>query len=167
MSSTRAAGTLHVVVGKAGAGKTTLARRLGRELPALVFCEDEWIHKLGFSVGTVELYRAAFARCRAVIEPLAIDALRLGNDVVFDFAGNTAASRGWVRGLFVAAGAGHLLHVIERNDADCLDNIHRRNAEQPAGVYWGPVSDELFHAVTAHYDPPRADEGFRTERHGG
>jgi predicted kinase len=42
--------TPHFICGKAGAGKTTLARALGRTLPAVVFCEEEWLVTLGFEV---------------------------------------------------------------------------------------------------------------------
>ena len=154
---------LHFICGKAGAGKTTLARALGRTLPAVVFCEDEWIATLGFEIRTLADFVAASDKCRAVIAPLAGDLLRLGTSVVFDFAGNTAKSRQWVRGVFEAAGADHVLHVIEAGDGECLDNIHRRNDEKPAGLYWGPVSDAMFHAVTAHFVPPRPEEGFHLQ----
>jgi hypothetical protein len=91
--------------------------------------------------------------------------LRQGVSVVFDFFGNTVESRRWVRGVFEAAQADHVLHVIDATDAECLANIHRRNDEQPAGVYWGHVSDETFHAVTAHFVLPSPGEGFRVQTH--
>jgi hypothetical protein len=46
-----------------------------------------------------------------------------------------------------------------------LSNIHRRNDEKPPGIYWGYVSDETFHAVTAYFAPPRPEEGFRVLAH--
>jgi predicted kinase len=156
--------TLHFICGKAGSGKTTLARALGRSLPAIVFCEDEWIATLGFTVHTLADYLDASRRCRAMIGALVPDLLRQGVSVVLDFAGNTVAGRAWVRALFEAAGAEHALHYLEASDDDCLAGIHRRNDEQPPGIYWGPVSDELFHAVTAHFVPPSEAEGFHVIR---
>jgi predicted kinase len=157
--------TLHFICGKAGSGKTTLARELGRTLPALVFCEDEWIDTLGYEIQSLEDFRKASSKCRNLIRPLAIELLRLDVSVVFDFAGNTIRERQWVRPVFEAANVDHVLHVIEASDAECLANIHRRNDEKPPGVYWGPVGDETFHAVTAHFAPPQPEEGFRILPH--
>jgi hypothetical protein len=58
-----------------------------------------------------------------------------------------------------------MLHVIEATDAQCLANIHRRNEEMPVGIYAGYVSDETFHAVTAHFLPPQEDERLRVKVH--
>src|SRR5262249_37785675 len=121
--------TLHFICGKAGAGKTTLARSLGRSLPAVVFCEDEWICTLGFEIKSLDDYVAASTRCRSLIGPLALDLLRLGMSVVFDFAGNTPKARRWVHELIETAEAEHVLHLIEASDAECLANIHKRNDE--------------------------------------
>jgi hypothetical protein len=103
----------------------------------VVFCEDEWIDTLGFEIRSLDDFREASSKCRNLIRPLAIELLRLGVSIVFDFAGNTITSRHWVRAIFEAADVDHLLHVIEASDAECLANIHRRNDEKPPGVYWG------------------------------
>ena len=158
---------LHFVCGKAGAGKTTLARGLGATLPALVFVEDEWIVALGFEVTSLADFVAASGRCRRVIRSMAQDLLRMNVPVVFDFAGNTRKDWQWVREILDATGADHVLHVIEATDEQCLANIHRRNDEKPPGIYAGYVSDDTFHQVTRHFVPPQQDERFVIEVHAG
>ncbi len=156
--------TLHFICGKAGAGKTTLARELGRRAPAVVICEDEWISTLGFQVRALEQYLDASARCRSLIASLVPELLRQGANVVLDFAGNTVKGRAWVRSLFEAAKADHQLHWLDASDEVCLARIHQRNAERPEGLYWGQVADELFHQVTARFVAPGADERFEVVR---
>jgi predicted kinase len=156
---------LHFVCGKAGAGKTTLARRLGNTLPAVVICEDEWIATLGFEIRTLSDHVAAAERCRRMIAPLTVQMLRLGLSVVFDFGGNTVESRRWVRSVFHEAGTDHVLHVIEADDDQCISNIRSRNAGRPDGIYWGDVQDDMFHEVTRYFVPPRPEEGFHTACH--
>src|SRR4051794_34040345 len=102
--------TLHFFTGKAGAGKTTLARQIARTAPAVLICEDEWMSRLADPVDNLQQYLTASARIRSVIGPLSIDLLTLGTSVVFDFAGNTVADRRWIRSIFERAASDHRLH---------------------------------------------------------
>jgi predicted kinase len=151
--------TLHFIYGWPGAGKTTLARTLG----GVAFIEDEWLAQLvPEPITSLAKYIEWDQRIRQTIAPLATELLRLGTDVVFDFAGNTRAHRAWVRAVFEAAQADHVLHVLDVPPEECKRRLHARNAEKPAGLYFGDVSDELFDAVVKHIVPPAADEGFTT-----
>ncbi|MBV8760451.1 MAG: ATP-binding protein [Deltaproteobacteria bacterium] len=154
--------TLHFVFGLPGAGKTTLARELADRERGLVFIEDEWVAQVMTApITSIAEYREIGRRVRALIEPLAERALRIGVDVVFDFAANTKADRAWVRGIFERAGADHVLHVIDADVEVCRARVHQRNRERPAGLYFGEVSDALFDAVVPHIVRPADDEGFR------
>lgn len=105
---------LHFVFGRPGAGKTTLACALGASERALVFIEDEWVAQVATQpIASLAEFREIGRRVRALIAPLAEQALRLGVNVVFDFAANTVGDRAWVRGVFERAGAEHVLHVID------------------------------------------------------
>jgi predicted kinase len=38
--------TVHMIYGYLGSGKTTLARQLEQELPAIRFTQDEWVTRI-------------------------------------------------------------------------------------------------------------------------
>jgi predicted kinase len=156
---------LHFIAGKIGAGKTTLARRLALEVPAVHICEDQWISTLGGEVKTLRDYVRHSTRCRKLLVPHLRDILRVGASVVLDFAGNTSRDRAWVRSIFESAGADHVLHVLETPEALCLERLRQRNTECPEGLFWWEVSEVLFHEAAKHYVPPSEAEGFRVVRH--
>lgn len=153
--------TLHFVYGKPGAGKTRLARELAASVPAVLFCEDEWLVALADPITTLEQFVAASRRQRAVIGPMATRILALGTSVVFDFAANTVRDRAWVRSIFEAAGADHMLHVLDVPEEECRRRIRERNAAKPAGLYFGDVSEEIVTQVLPYIVPPSESEGFR------
>ena len=152
--------TLHFVYGPPGAGKSTFARTLSEQLPGLLVCEDEALAALGRAIATVDDFRAAARQVRAVVAPVAIRALELGVPVVLDFAGNNARQRAWARSIFEAARADHVLHVLDVPIEECRRRMHARNEQQPPGVYFGHVSDELFDRIVPLIEPPTPDEGF-------
>jgi predicted kinase len=153
--------TLHFIAGRAGAGKTSLARQLAVTEHAIVLCEDEWLSKLADPIGNLAQYVAAARRIRSVVGPLATDLLKLGTSVVLDFAGNTMRERAWVRSIFEAAGAEHTLHVLDVDDATCRERVRQRNMVQPPGVFFGVVTDGQLDEVNRYFEPPRTEEGFR------
>jgi predicted kinase len=152
--------TLHFISGKAGAGKTTLARDIARKAPAILFCEDEWMSRLADPIENLQQYLAAAGKIRSVIAPLSVDLLKLGTSVVFDFAGNTSGDRRWVRSIFESAGADHQLHYIPVADDICRARVRERNVSKPEGVFFGEVADQQVDEVNRYFAPPGAEEGF-------
>ena len=152
--------TLHVVAGKAGAGKTTLARHIARTAPAVFICEDQWLSQLVGPIENLQQYLAAARKIRSVIGPLSVDLLKLGTSVVFDFAGNTVSGRQWVRSIFESAAADHRLHYIPAEDDACRARVRQRNLSKPDGVFFGVVTDQQVEEVNRFFVPPAVEEGF-------
>jgi predicted kinase len=151
---------LHFMCGKPGAGKTRLARRLARELPAVFVSEDEWLSRTAEPIESLHDYLAASSRWRAAMAPHVSDLLRLGVSVVFDFGGYTVSERAWARSVFERAAADHVLHVLTVDDAICSARIRARNEAQTDGEFFGIVTDAQVAEVLPYFAPPLADEGF-------
>src|SRR5512141_353395 len=78
--------TVHLLCGLPGAGKTTVARKLGAGLPAVRFSLDEWMLRLypevHFASGE---YGDLAETCKLLIWDTALQVLQAGTDVVLDW----------------------------------------------------------------------------------
>jgi len=155
--------TLHLLCGKAGAGKSTLATALAEEHKAILIVEDVWLFRLYGSMKTFDDYRTYSLRAKTVVGPLVVDLLRLGQTVVLDCPANTKSSRLWLRSLFEAASVPHVLHHLATPDETCFQRIEERNIERPEGSYHLTKAD--FDHVSAFFEAPEEGEGFKIEIH--
>jgi predicted kinase len=151
-------GHLHILCGKIASGKSTLAGKLTAEPATLLISEDAWLADLfGPEMASIQDYVRCSARLRAVMEPHVVSLLKAGVSVVLDFPANTPDTRLWMRRVASAAGCAHTLHFLNVPDEVCKERLRQRNA---AGLHPFSVSDEQFEAITRHFVPPQADEGF-------
>ena len=156
--------TLHFFCGKAGAGKSTVAVKLAKDLGAVLVSEDIWLLELfGDQMKTFDDYIRVSKKLKAVVGPLTIQVLRSGQTVVLDFQANTLLGRSWFRSLFEQASADHVLHFLNTPDKLCLERIAKRNVERPPGSHH--LSDEDFFHVSSFFQAPTESEGFNVRHY--
>jgi len=157
---------LHFLCGKMAAGKSTLARQLAEREGAVLLEQDDLLDKL-FHGEIVDL--AAFGRfsgrVQAALGPHIVSLLSRGVSVVLDFPANTRKQRAWFRQLIDQAAVEHQLHLIVASDELCKRQLRQRSESLglPPGSKW--TTDADFDQVTAYFDPPADEEGFRVVRH--
>ena len=155
---------LTLVCGKAGAGKSTLARQLAGRPKTVLLVEDDWLASLyPGDIGSVSDYARCAGRLREALSAHILALLGAGLSVVLDFPANTPETRRWSRTLFERAGVSHELHYLDVTDEECKRRLRARHA---AGGHPFALDDAQFDAITRHFVPPSDKEGFRLVRHG-
>ena len=148
-----------MLCGKIAAGKSTLAAELARQPNTLLISEDFWTSRLfGPELKEVADYIRLAPRLRAAMGPHVTELLRAGLSVVLDFPANTRANRAWMKGIYEAAGADHLLHFLDQPDEICRARLRERNA---AGEHEFAANDAQFDEITRYFEAPDEAEGIR------
>ena len=155
--------SLHLLCGKAGAGKSTLAAALAAKHKAVLISEDIWLIRHYGPMQTWDDYETYSQRAKTVVGPLVVDLLRLGQTVVLDYPANTKRSRLWFRSLFESANVPHVLHYLVTPDEICLQRIAKRNIERPEGSYH--LTKDDFDYISSFFEAPEENEGFKIEIH--
>jgi predicted kinase len=144
--------TLHLICGLPGAGKTTLARRLERDLPALRLAPDEWMARI-VGDGYDEAKRAAV---EAVQWEIAARALSLGVDVILENGFWSRSERDDYRSWAAAAGAETRVHFLDVPRDELLRRLARRNAALPPDTF--RVDEAQLDLWSSWFEPPTPDE---------
>ena len=137
---------LVMVCGLPGSGKTTLAKALERELPAVRMSADDWMVGLG-----VNLHDEAMrARIESLQWELAKRLLALGGTVIVEWGSWGRWERDLQRTEARALGAAVELHYLSAPLEELFQRIERRGMEDPP-IRWEAVQEwgVIFEAPTA------------------
>ena len=151
-----------LLCGLPGSGKTVLAHRLERELPALRFNIDEWM----IALFGHHMQRPVFDERFATLEKLAWDTARrtlaLGTSVVLDYGFWSRSARLETARRVRAAGATPVVLYLEVPQAELARRLGERNATLPGGTY--EITPEMLATFGARFEAPSEEEGMRLIR---
>ncbi|MDN5686402.1 MAG: ATP-binding protein [Brachybacterium sp.] len=157
-------GTVHLMYGLAGAGKSTLAGELAARAPAVRFTLDQWMLRL---YPELTIHDAAYGHraetVRELIWSIAEQVLVSGTDVVLDWNFWSTARRTWALERASSVAATVILH---RLSTSLEESTHRAREREAAGR-------TLAHRITRTgndqlarlMEEPTDDEGLTIVEH--
>jgi predicted kinase len=148
--------TVHLVCGLNASGKTTLARDLAADLPAVCFSLDEWMLNLFDLRYDDPAYGDARDRCTEIIWRIAIQVLGLGCNVVLDWNQWSRDRRAHWHNKVSTAGYEVVLHFIDVPLAVALERSAKRNLERDVHSHY--LSDADIRHLASLFERPSADE---------
>jgi predicted kinase len=155
------AGTLHVIFGPSGAGKTTYAHAFARRERAVAFILDDWMARLfGPDMPEPIEYEwmiARVQRCEAQIWSTAAGVLATGTDVILDIGLMRRADRARVREIAEAAELTLQFHFVTASSEARRARVADRNVVRGEG-FAIEVTPEMFDFIEGVYEPPEPDE---------
>ena len=143
---------LILLCGLPGAGKTTLARRLAQEVPAVRFGADEWMARLGVDLHDEKIRD----RLEQLFWQLAQELLQLGTSVILEFGLWVRAERDEKRLGARALGVGVELYYLDVPTEELWRRIERRNSERSFGSV--PITHEQFERYCSLFQAPDRTE---------
>ena len=153
--------TLHLMVGLPCSGKTTLAQKLERELPALRLNLDEW-HIPFFGQDAEEPEHDARHRLiEAILWDIASKALELGTNVILDYGFWAREEREDYRLRAKQLGASSEVHYLDVPEDELLRRLAKRNARPSQESFI--ISEEAMKPWMAFFQKPTLDELERRE----
>ncbi len=149
---------LHLICGLPGAGKTTFARRLERELPGLRLSPDEWLIRImGLRLSPDGTSNGPF---RDAVEGIQFElGLRLvaeGLNVILENGFWTREERDGLRARAKDAGVPVMLHYVHAPIDELRRRLEQRNANLPQDTY--QISNEVFELALRWFQAPAPDE---------
>lgn len=156
-------GTIHIIHGYIAFGKTTLAKKLAHDLPAVYLNADEWIAKLyGHDIPEPE-FNARVNIVLGFIWEFAAQIISTGTDVIMDIGPWSKQMRRDVANIAYKITPNVIFHTIILDPAIARNRLIERNKNQENLL--DVTSPEYFDNNLQFYEPISDDEGFIVKRY--
>jgi predicted kinase len=146
-----------MVCGLPGSGKSTVARRLERELGLVRLTPDEWILRLGGDPYDPELRDAVEALQWGLAQRL----LAIGSGVVMESGFWSRSERDAVRHRAAELGAAVELHFLDVPLEELKARLRERNEDPATSIH---VDPEMLDEWVRSFEPPDPEELETVER---
>ena len=143
---------LILICGLPGSGKTTLAKKLAPEVPAVRFCPDEWKHDLG-----MDYYdEPGRLRLEQRLWRLGQELLTLGQSVILENGFWAREERDELRLAARTLGVAVELHYLEASVEELWPRLELRNEEAKLGTV--PIKRSDLEKWAGQFEAPDAAE---------
>lgn len=152
---------IHLICGSTGAGKTTYANELRRQLGALHLSIDEWMMTLFAPDSPSQVswpwIEARVLRCEQQILATALALTATGVPSILDLGLQRADQRRRVTERIRAAGVGMRLHFLDIDATERWRRVEARNDRQ-GETFRLKVTRPMFDFIETIWEPPTAEE---------
>lgn len=150
--------TVHIICGRIGSGKTTFAKRLEREIPAVRFTHDEWLAGLLGPQPPEAEFPEWLKRVDALIWNTAQSVVRAGSDVILDYGFWSRESRELAQDRVLALGAVPKLYLVSCPQRIARERTLARSKNPPPDSLW--IDRAAWDKLNAFFEPMGTDEDF-------
>jgi predicted kinase len=156
------AATIHLMHGFIGFGKTTVAKRLAQDLPAVRLTNDEFMKKLYGRNPTVELFKEYYDRIDGLIWDLTSQIIKAGANVIIDsgFWSKEARTTSFNRAKEITENV--VFHKIECDMEIAKKRALRRTDSNNTGLY---IDATAFEALRKGFEPMDNSEEYKITIH--
>ncbi len=155
---------IYAMTGGNGSGKTTYALKISKEKRAKFFSLDKTIKDFNQPIRSYEDYMLYFQQALDLMSSQAIQFLKDGDSVVFDFGGGIS-SREWLKQIAQSGDATIEIYHLEVPLEERRRRIQKRNLEKQENVYFFYMDDEHFDKQNKEDPPPPpAESGIEVIR---
>ncbi len=152
-------GTVHIMCGLPGSGKSDYAKKLEKEKAAVLFSLDEWMTALLGKDQLNEDFERFVLPCQDLIWQASLPLLDRNVDVIYDFAIYSRKGRKLLIDQIKAYGAEAVIYYFNVPHSVCKERLSERN--ELTGHSDFSVTEERFDELANRLVPPSEDEGVQ------
>lgn len=142
--------TIHMIHGYIGAGKTTFARKLEQDLPAIRFTHDHWMTRLYGDNPPADQMPEMTERVSSLLQETWVNCVKMGLDTVLDLNFWSLSDRDETRRIAQELGVKTKLYALNLPEDEAWRRTQNRNQDLNGSFY---ISKNTFEVLKAQFEP--------------